>query len=50
MAHHATKGNVQAAIFLRDTFIGKPKDTIDHSLSDNSAGIKITIAKAENDL
>lgn len=49
MAHHAIRGNVQAAIFLRDTFIGKPKETIDHGTT-SDAGIKILISKPENDL
>ena len=36
MASIAILGNVEAAKFLRDTFIGKPKEVIDHNLSDNS--------------
>jgi hypothetical protein len=36
MANIAIKGNVQAAVFLRDTFIGKPKETISHDISEDA--------------
>jgi len=36
MANIAIKGNVEAAKFLRDTFIGKPKETVDHNLAEGS--------------
>jgi hypothetical protein len=29
MVQQATKGNVQAAVFVRDTFIGKPKEIVE---------------------
>jgi translation elongation factor EF-Ts len=45
MVNHAVRGNVQAAVFLRDTFIGKPKETISHDLADK--GIKVTLAYSD---
>lgn len=36
MAAQAIKGNVQAAVFIRDTFQGKPKEVIQHDLTDES--------------
>lgn len=36
MAFFAIKGNVQAAVFLRDTFHGKPKETIQHDVTDDT--------------
>jgi hypothetical protein len=35
MATQAIRGNVQAAVFIRDTFIGKPKDTIIHDTTED---------------
>lgn len=36
MADHAIAGNVQAANFLRDTFLGKPKETVQHDVTDEA--------------
>ena len=36
MADQAIAGNVQAAVFLRDTFQGKPKETLEHEVAENS--------------
>lgn len=42
MANQAIDGNHNAAIFLRDTFIGKPKETISHDVTDEAkAGLKL---------
>lgn len=51
MANSAIAGNVQAAVFLRDTFVGKPKETMQHDVSDNlKSSIHISIIKDEQDL
>jgi hypothetical protein len=42
MANQAVRGNVQAAVFLRDTFIGKPKEVISHTVADK--GVNITLS------
>lgn len=43
MANQAIQGNVQAAAFLRDTFIGRPKESIQHDLSDETKiGLKLS--------
>jgi hypothetical protein len=47
MVNHAVRGNVQAAIFLRDTFVGKPKETISHDVSDK--GITVTLSYPDKD-
>lgn len=36
MVECAIGGNVQAAVFLRDTFIGKPKDIIEHDVTEDA--------------
>jgi hypothetical protein len=36
MVYQAKVGNVQAAIFLRDTFLGKPKETVVHDIDENA--------------
>lgn len=42
MAGCAIRGNVQAAVFLRDTFIGKPKETTEEEIPENSKqGLKL---------
>ena len=45
MVNHAVRGNVQAAVFLRDTFLGKPKETMSHEVADK--GIKVTLAYSD---
>lgn len=51
MAQQAITGNVQAAAFLRDTFIGKPKDSIQHDISEDAKKmIQISISKDESEL
>lgn len=51
MASSAIAGNVQAAAFLRDTFIGKPKESIQHDVGDNlKNSIHITISKEDMNL
>lgn len=47
MANHAIAGNVQAAAFLRDTFIGKPREVLDVDMK-APEGLKITISKDES--
>lgn len=47
MANHAIGGNVQAAAFLRDTFIGKPREVLDVDMK-APEGLKITISKDES--
>ena len=42
MIEQAIKGNVQAAVFIRDTFIGKPKETVQHDVSEEAKeGLKL---------
>lgn len=49
MADQAIEGNHNAAIFLRDTFLGKPKETVEHDGSVESK-MKITIEKIEESI
>lgn len=42
IAEQAMMGNVQAAAFLRDTFIGKPKESVQHDISEEAkSGLKL---------
>lgn len=51
MALSAMSGNVQAATFLRDTYLGRPKETIQHDVSDDTkSAIQINISKTESNL
>jgi len=36
MCGQAIKGNVPAAVYLRDSFLGKPKETISHDVTDEA--------------
>ena len=48
MALCAIAGNVQAAIFLRDTFIGKPKEIIQHDITEEAKeGLKLAYSIGE---
>lgn len=49
MCDQAEKGNPQAAIFVANYVLGKPKETIDMDLS-SKAGINIIISKEESGL
>lgn len=48
MVRQAQKGNVPAASWLRDTFIGKPKEVISHEVDEDSKGI-LTLAYSVRD-
>lgn len=42
MVYHAIAGNHNAAIFIRDTFLGRPKENIQHDLADDAKeGLKL---------
>lgn len=43
MVKQAQKGNVPAASWLRDTFIGKPKEVVSHEIDQESKGM-LTLA------
>lgn len=43
MCNQAVRGNVQAAVFVRDTFIGKPKEVISHDVTADK-GVNITLS------
>lgn len=51
MCDCAEKGNVQAAAFITSYVLGKPKETIQHDVSDElKKSIHISIIKDESDL
>lgn len=48
MAICAIKGNVQAAVFIRDTFQGKPKEVIQHDVTDEAKeGLRLAYSISE---
>jgi len=51
MCDCAEAGNVQAATFVTSYVLGKPKETVEHDVSDElKKSIHISIIKDENDL
>jgi hypothetical protein len=50
MCDLAIKGNVQAANFVANYILGKPKETIQHDTVDNKSTISISISKTESEL
>jgi hypothetical protein len=36
MCNQAIKGNVPAAVYLRDSFLGKPKETVVHDIDEDA--------------
>jgi len=49
MCNQAIKGNVQAAVYLRDSLIGRPKETVGIENTDNKA-FTVTITAQESKL
>ena len=42
MCNHAIKGNVSAAVYLRDSFIGRPKEVLVHDVTEDAKqGLKL---------
>jgi hypothetical protein len=49
MCQHAINGNVQAANFVANYILGKPKETIVHDVSDNAKeGLRLAYKVSEN--